>query len=264
MEFVGRVARKFSSPDELEIEVAKTERGAEIGRETGLFYVPRVLRFDAQAGVLESERIVGLRPLHSLIADNDPRLEGLLTRIGQALASIHERLVLPSRMKLDLPGGWKRYEDEGVFLHGDFSRDNVCFHEETGRLVIVDWSATRALGEPRTFGTPFFDIIWFGYSIYYHGLSSYTRLSGLMKGFEVFAEGYVSVRGTPLSMEKYRYHRNLVLHIQRHSARSQSRRRGSYPRWSAFLALGLLRHILCRMYEPSVLGDKAAFRPSRG
>jgi len=161
MEFIGNIARKTGDSSLLAVEAAKTERAGEIGRDSGLFYVPKVLNFDEQTGELDFERVRGLVTLLEMAVRKDERLSGLLRRAGEALAVVHEQLVLPEDMKYALPSEWMDSPDVNVFVHGDFTLRNLCFHEISGQLVILDWSAAPYLGRSGTYGSRFFDIIWF-------------------------------------------------------------------------------------------------------
>jgi tRNA A-37 threonylcarbamoyl transferase component Bud32 len=166
IEFSGNVVRKVGDASLLAVEATKTVRAGEIGRESGLFYVPQVLDFDRNKGVLELERLKGLVTLLRLAINKDTRLLELANRAGWALAVVHEQLVLPNKIKYHLPPGWMAPDSNGgpdrnVFIHGDFASVNVCLHEASGRLVILDWSAAPIIGRTPTFGSQYFDILWF-------------------------------------------------------------------------------------------------------
>ena len=74
MEFIGDIARKKASPSLLAIEATKSELAGEIGKDSDLFYVPRVLNFDQDNGVLDFERLNNLVTLLQLAIDRDSRL----------------------------------------------------------------------------------------------------------------------------------------------------------------------------------------------
>ena len=167
MEIVGEIIRKTGEPDTLAIEAAKASRAFDIGKDCRLFYVPKVVNFDAKTGVLEFERVDGLATLLDMAARKDRRLLELLKKSGQALATIHEKLILPEQMKHELPAEWMACPAENVFIHGDFAGFNLCFDESTDRLVILDWSSAPLLGRNITYGSRFFDIIWFVIFIFY-------------------------------------------------------------------------------------------------
>jgi len=82
MEIVGEIIRKTGEADTLAIEAAKTSKAFDIGKDCGLFYVPKVINFDAKAGVLEFERLDGLVTLLDMAARKDHRLFELLKKAG--------------------------------------------------------------------------------------------------------------------------------------------------------------------------------------
>ncbi|MCJ7778662.1 MAG: hypothetical protein MUP16_10150 [Sedimentisphaerales bacterium] len=182
IEFADDSVRKVGDSSLLAVEATKTARAGEIGTESGLFYVPRILDLDLDKGVLVLERLRGLVTLLRLAIDRDARLLELSARAGRALAVIHEQLVLPDKVRHELPAEWMAPDpstprpgsgrarlrtgligssDKNVFIHGDFASVNVCLHEPSGRLVILDWSAAPIVGRTPTFGSRYFDILWF-------------------------------------------------------------------------------------------------------
>jgi hypothetical protein len=174
MEFIGDIARKTGDPLLLAVEALKSEKAAQIGRDSGLFYVPTIVRFDEKNGQLDFERLHSLVTLAQLAIDGDSRLFSLLGQTGQALATIHKRLVLPEQFRVDLPVEWMDAEQDNVFIHGDLATINVCYHGPTGNLVMLDWSAAPLLGRRATYGSRYFDVLWFA-SCLFHS-APYDRL----------------------------------------------------------------------------------------
>ena len=58
IELANDIVRKTGEPNILAVEAAKASRAFEIGRDSGLFFVPKVVSFDAEADVLEFERLI--------------------------------------------------------------------------------------------------------------------------------------------------------------------------------------------------------------
>jgi len=194
IEFAGDIVHKVGDASLLVVEATKTTRAGEIGKESGLFYVPRVLDFDREKGVLELERLNGLVTLLQLARDKDTRLLELLGKAGRALAVVHEQLVLPENMKYGLPPEWMDSLDENVFIHGDFTIDNMCLHTPSDQLVILDWSTAPLLGRTPSFGSRYFDILWFASRIFdsapYHRALLGWDAEGMA---EAFVRGYIKV-----------------------------------------------------------------------
>lgn len=155
--------RKTDDVDKIAVEAEKTLLAGAIGRETGLFYVPEVLHFNEERGVLETEWIDGLQGLHSVAVQHAALMGELCCRAGAALGAVHKDLRLPEEMKVRLPGRLRSVPDADVFLHGDFNGSNVCYDQNRDRLVILDWSSAPLFGGKATFGPAYFDIVWFGH-----------------------------------------------------------------------------------------------------
>ena len=151
---------KTGSPEQIQLELQKTLAARDIGVSSGLFYVPRVVEADPDAGRLALELMPGLRTLADLTGCGDARVMPALTLLGKSLAEVHGRLRLPPRLTLPPPAGWEAQGEDSVFIHGDLTMNNVCWDEAGDRLVIVDWSAGPALGAPVTFASRYLDLLW--------------------------------------------------------------------------------------------------------
>lgn len=214
----------------LEIELAKTKQAIQIGDKTGLFYVPRVIDFRPQEGVLEFERIEGLCDFQEMIIRNDNRRYGFLEKLGQGLAITHETITLASGMKKNLPDEWMRLSEDYVFLHGDLSAYNICYQEQTERLVVLDWSTSPLLGGSFTYGPRTFDLAWFIYSIFFHlpaGCIANWNAPGMANAF---LRGYIKYHQKDLGNDMRRLQRQ-VEHFRR------------YPYWRYILRSGAIKYV---------------------
>jgi hypothetical protein len=147
---------KTAAPDLLRVEVEKTSRAFVIGRDSGLFRVPEILDYDETRGQVVFERIQGIKPVIPI----PNKFVCIMEQVGRSLAAIHKMLSLPYDMAIPLPTELTVPGDE-VFIHGDFNGSNVCFDKISCSLVILDWQMTSRHGGIATFGSRYFDIIWF-------------------------------------------------------------------------------------------------------
>ncbi|UCC98169.1 MAG: hypothetical protein JSW66_20275 [Phycisphaerales bacterium] len=224
MELIGDLIRKTGEPSLLAIEAAKAARGFEIGKDSGLFCVPRVVNFDAETGVLDFEHFSGLVTLLDLAVRRDGRLAGLLEKAGRALAVVHETLTLPESMKHGLPPEWTGPSDENAFIHGDFACINVCFHETSGELVLVDWSAAPLVGRMPTFGSRYFDILLFISSLF-HGAPCREVLSWEAADMSrAFLEGYRKA-APHVKLTRLKAYASMICRLQRRNVLQLARRR---------------------------------------
>jgi len=225
MECRSDIFRKAADARILAVEAAKAARALEIGKDSGLFRVPKVVNFDFGAGVLEFEKLSSLVTLLDLAVRKDPRLPALLEKAGQALAVVHEKLILPEEMKCEMPPEWMGPSGENVFIHGDFACINVCFHEPTGELVIVDWSAAPSVGRIPTFASRYFDVLLFISSLF-HAAPWRRILSWNGKEMaRAFLGGYR--RAAPqITLSKLRDYASEIGRLQRKNISAMARRRG--------------------------------------
>jgi len=245
MEFIGDIARKKASPSLLAIEATKTKLAGEIGKDSGLFYVPRVLNFDQDKGVLDFERLSGLVTLLQLAIDKDVRLLEFSEKAGRALQVIHKQLILPGRIKYALPEEWMDWPDKNVFIHGDFASINVCLHEPSGRLVILDWSAAPIVGRTPTFGSRYFDILWF-VSCVFRSAPRVRFLSWDAEGIaDAFLKGYLK-HSSAQNLGRFKDYLTNICRLHRKKVRYLARKR-SPLRAVAYICPQIVMYVrLCR------------------
>lgn len=203
MILMEEIFKKFVPNRHIKMELMKIKQATHIAEETGLFYVPRVLSYDTDKGLIGFEYLNRLRTIEELAFCNDRRLPNLLEKLGQALAAIHNNLTLPSEFKINLPDEWISPNGDNVFIHGDLTMLNVCIHEPTGRLVIVDWSSAPIFDMVATFGTRYFDIMWFIAYIFYT-----MPITGVLKWkskrwVDKFMMGYTTSRNSNLDFNMF-------------------------------------------------------------
>jgi hypothetical protein len=226
MEVVGEIVRKTVESSLLAVEAAKASRAFEIGRDSGLFSVPKVVNFDDEAGVLEFERLSDLVTLLDLAVRKDQRLPELLKKAGQALAIVHKKLILPGEMKHELPQEWMAPTGENVFIHGDFACINVCFHEPTNELILLDWSAAPMVGRMPTFGSRYFDMLMFVSSLF-HGAPWRQAFDWNAKEMaDIFLRGYGEV-APEVKLNKLKSYASQICRLQRKNIRLLAAQRQS-------------------------------------
>jgi len=159
-EFDTVVFRKHLGRTALEAEYSRTSAATLVARTSGLFSVPQIVKFDPHSGVLESERIQDLTTLRQMALTRDPQLYQTLLQAGACLAAVHASLKEDRVDLLPLPA-FLQPEDERVFLHGDFTVDNVAISPGRGQLFVYDWSTASMLGGHGNYGSRHFDLVWF-------------------------------------------------------------------------------------------------------
>jgi tRNA A-37 threonylcarbamoyl transferase component Bud32 len=200
----GNIVHKHVPSDLLHIELEKTKQAKLIGEQNDLFYVPGIIGFDEKESCIDYEYLSGLDTIQDIAVSRNPQLMNILQRVGKALASVHNKLVLPEDMKNLLPSKWTPFTDDNVFLHGDFTGKNVCYHKATDRIVLLDWSTARFVGQRCTFGSRYFDIAWFIYFLFYFMPATSIIYWKAGKMADAFIEGYSGYNQTGLIYDIFR------------------------------------------------------------
>jgi hypothetical protein len=160
------VVIKVQGPEASRRERLRTLAGQEVGRQTGLFAVPRIVSFDDSRGEIVFERLemTALRPALSLLG----RSRELAERAAGALAAIHEHLkwsdgATPIRAD-DTGIGPAR---DPVPLHGDFGMRNIFYLPGSNGLAVIDWANAHWIGVEADLGAPEIDISVFLMSLFH-------------------------------------------------------------------------------------------------
>jgi hypothetical protein len=211
--------QKSDAPERMRIEVEKTIRAYEIGWSTGLFRVPRVLDHDECRGVAVFEKLGHLQSIRQqLTFGSDYR--GLAERMARSLAAIHNLLELPESMSIPLPREL-RHEGRDVFIHGDFSFNNVCIDLDDGALVILDWQMTKIHGGNATHGTRYFDMAWFLSNLFNRRLHHCPFAHSASETAMLFLRTYAQAARTALDIEDYRDYLERFVTKMKHRRRKQ-------------------------------------------
>ncbi len=182
------VAKKIH-PKYAGMEIAVTEAAHNVAKASGVFYVPRILRKDPDAGVIEFERIDGLVSLRDLFAAETDVLD-LLNRAGRTLAYTHEHLELPEELKIKVTLGWECEDSDLVCFHGDFNINNVCYQQQQDRIVVLDWASVGVVSRGKTVGSRYFDLGKFLRSLLCQQYSLLGSISNFNKRAFAFLDGY--------------------------------------------------------------------------
>lgn len=213
------VVIKTAHPDLMRVEVEKTSRAFEIGRDSGLFRVPRVLDFDESKGLAVFERLRDIQGIRDVVAFGR-RCDPLVEIVGASLAAIHDKLVLPKDMIIPLPPEFAFSRSE-VFLHGDPSLDNICVGSHWPPIVILDWQMTKVHGGRSTYGTRLFDLMWFVNGLYYRPFHRYLLSNPIAPVARRFLTSYFERAECPYGNE------DLIVYIKQFFEAKLSQRRNN-------------------------------------
>lgn len=199
LQFGKDTVTKTSEPNLMRVEVEKTRRAYEIGRNCGLFRVPEVLEYDEAGGTAVFERL-DVRPVSKAVNWGEPRKD-FANVLGTSLAIIHRELILPENMRIPLQAELALPYQE-VFLHGDLSVGNVCVGTPWPPIVILDWQMTPLYGGKATFGTRYFDIFWFINNLINRPFFRFLFSNPVGPAVEAFLEAYFEEAKCPYEKDK--------------------------------------------------------------
>ncbi len=201
IQFGKNTVTKTSAPDLMRVEVEKTRLAFEIGKDCGLFRVPEIVEYNEDKGIAVFERIHGISPFRSL-AKGSSQYKSIVEQIGRSLAIIHRKLVLPDKMTIALTDEFNLPGTE-VFFHGDFNGINVCISACLPSVVILDWQMTSRHGGRATYGSRYFDIIWFINYILWTPTIQYLFSDPVSTMAKDFLESYFKESGLSYNMREF-------------------------------------------------------------
>ncbi len=147
-----------------EMELAMSREAHRISALQHRFTVPQIIRSNPEEGTISLEYYPNLRSIRSFLDDSEimPRL---VRMAAESLAYVHANLSPEKKIglppELDLP----ERPETGVFLHGDYTIENVQVDNALEKLVILDWSLTPLVNCAANWGTFYWDLGWMVKSI---------------------------------------------------------------------------------------------------
>ncbi len=191
---------KTAAPELIRVEIEKTKRAYKIAENCGLFRVPKVLEFDEHNGVAVFE-LLQMRPVRKGVPWGDPWLD-FARHMGTLLAIIHRELVLPEEMRIPLPPEFAYPSDE-VFLHGDLSVNNICVGKNWPPIIVIDWQMTPLYGGKATYGTRYYDILWFIHNIINNPSFKYILNNSVQTIINTFMQFYFYEAGLKYNTDNF-------------------------------------------------------------
>lgn len=192
---------KTDAPERMRVEIEKTTRAFDIGQRTGLFRVPKVVEYDEHRGVAAFEILSHLVSIRQKLTFGSDQ-QSVAERTARALAAVHDLLELPEEMTISLPDEL-REEGNAVFLHGDFSFNNVFLDTRSDELVILDWQMTKIHGGAATYGTRYFDVVWFINNLFNRYLHHCLFSNNAVETAWCFLWAYGEAAGPEFDMTQY-------------------------------------------------------------
>ena len=174
------VKRQAAAHSRLERE--RTQFGARVGAETGLFEVPEILSYDDRKGEIVFEYVTGAVPLREYLSGrSDPRI---MEHLGEALAALHN---------FESPPG-----EGDVFWHGDCGMRNALYSPERDSITLIDWANADWTLEPqdRSFGNPGMDLGVALISLFHQRPLGYMYVGKTEALGSAFLEAYQRERGS--------------------------------------------------------------------
>ena len=133
------VVKHFADRQQLCLELEKTRVGAQVGRASGRFDVPRVLGYDLAELSITFQRLHGFHSVRETLFASE-NTDDILIRVGQALAALHNQDPLPTRSSSCFPDLGVERTPPHVLVHGDFCVTNLLYNADSDTLVFIDWS----------------------------------------------------------------------------------------------------------------------------
>ncbi|MCK5924229.1 MAG: hypothetical protein KAG66_25060, partial [Methylococcales bacterium] len=128
---------------------------------------------------------------------------------------------LDDSMRVPLPQEWIGDHEGDVFLHGDFTANNVCIDEENMELVIIDWSAAPLVGRMATIGLGLFDVICFTRHLIMGAPWAKTLTWPGTSLCDLFILGYVDYNGAPIDPAIWERYQNEMMKFSRLTMRDR-------------------------------------------
>jgi hypothetical protein len=196
--------KKYLSPEKFQNEWEMSTAAYKISIKTGLFVSPIIKKVLPEENIIEFELLRDFIPVRVVFIKNGKFgasyeqlgfLKKLFYRIGKCVYQIHtESQIFKEIPKRTFPKGFfsDRFKDTPVFLHGDFTLNNLLYKMQTDEIVIIDWNTSPIFPFSANYGPRYWDLSFFISSLFYSSFSTFFSY-GLRKKLALeFLNGYSS------------------------------------------------------------------------
>lgn len=196
--FVKKAPISKSSVEILMSRAAYEFSGSEAG-----FYCPKLHSFDKESGEMTFELLVNCKNLRAVFIEkagffsskkDRDKLQEIFKRVGKSLYYIHSKLFQQKDLeKHSLPFQYVENQEinDLVFIHGDFTLNNVMYDESLDKIYFIDWSSSPFFEQPANFGSRFWDLSFFISSTFYFSFSTLSKIVFRKKLIDNFLSGYL-------------------------------------------------------------------------
>lgn len=226
----GYFTKRDTNGSRLAVEVTKTGFAHEASRSSGLLRVPSLVH--STEFVMVTSAIVDSRRLRDVLAGGGEQQE-LVRRAARALAEIHAwspqglgGTCLPQR------GGPSARE---VFIHGDYTLDNILVTTTPTTLWVVDWSTPPWLGSWATTGDARWDVAMFAMNLFLQRPGDPRWLATSTSIAKQFVREYSAASGNPLTGLKKFYLEALMTYARARPTAGTASRIPSAVRGAVYL-----------------------------
>ena len=197
------VVKHHRDPQQMRLELEKTQLGAVAARASGRFEVPRVLAYDFDNLTIAFERLHGLSSLRQVLCGS-ANVDEVTMRAAQALAAVHGQDPAPNESPSWGPDLGVHMTSPTVFVHGDFSVTNILCAPDRQRPVVLDWAPPPWLPAVGLRGPGYLDLSIFVLSLFLRRPFEPLRIADPGRLALIFLEGYRSELRQRLVVEEFK------------------------------------------------------------
>lgn len=181
----SEVFRKFIPSEKFQNELEMSTIAYELGQSTDLFDSLLIKNIDSSKKAIEFELLKKYSTIREHYIKNAKygssdqqfkHLKALFQRLGKSLSFIHNgEAKFKGVEKRGFPKEFfkQEFENDLVYIHGDFTMRNILYIKEVEKLFIIDWNTSPIFDFSANYGPRYWDLSFFISSFYLFSFTTF-------------------------------------------------------------------------------------------
>lgn len=199
----SEVFRKFIPAEKFQNELEMSAIAYELGQSTDLFDSLLIKSIDSSGKAIEFELLKKYSTIREHYIKNAKfgtsdhqfkHLKALFQRLGKSLSFIHNGdSKFKGIEKRGFPENFfkQEFENDLVYIHGDFTMRNILYIEEIEKLFIIDWNTSPIFDFSANYGPRYWDLSFFISSFYLFSFTTFLSFKSKRELIAAFLSAYL-------------------------------------------------------------------------
>jgi len=224
-DYEQNVFRKHLNKEKFHSELEMSQLAASLSLKSDLFNTPAIKNVEFDNHIIEFElrkEAITLRQFFIKKAKFGAStnqlaiLKKVFYRVGQSISIFHnvdKESTNISKRRFPKDFFSPPFNNNNVFIHGDFTLRNILYSVDTNRLDIIDWNTSPIFDFSANYGPRYWDLSFFISSLFYFSYSTFLSFDVRKQLSKSFLSGYLNISNVDtqnflVELSEFLYHYN--------------------------------------------------------